>query len=59
MTTVIMQSSKFLSLAKAEGLSINQFLVVAAAKKMSAIKTLDSLESESKLSVGKSSLLFK
>ncbi len=36
-------------LAKAEGISINQFLVVAAAEKMSALKTVEYLESEVKL----------
>ena len=36
-------------LASAEGISINQFLVVAAAEKMSALKTQDFLESEAKL----------
>jgi len=36
-------------LAKAEGISINQFLVVAAAEKMSALKTVEFLESEAKL----------
>jgi hypothetical protein len=36
-------------LAKAEGISINQFLVVAAAEKMSALKTVEFLESEGKL----------
>lgn len=36
-------------LAKAEGISINQFLVVAAAEKMSALKTVEYLESEAKL----------
>lgn len=35
-------------LAKAEGISINQFLVVAAAEKMSALKTVEYLESEAK-----------
>lgn len=37
-------------LAKAEGISINQFLVVAAAEKMSALKTVEFLEAEAKLS---------
>lgn len=37
-------------LAKAEGISINQFLVIAAAEKMSALKTVEFLESEAKLS---------
>lgn len=37
-------------LAKAEGISINQFLVVAAAEKMSALKTVEYLESEARLS---------
>jgi hypothetical protein len=36
-------------LAKAEGISINQFLVVAAAEKMSALKTVEFLKSEAKL----------
>jgi len=36
-------------LAKAEGISINQFLVIAAAEKMSALKTVEFLESEAKL----------
>ncbi|MFK8077415.1 MAG: toxin-antitoxin system HicB family antitoxin [Granulosicoccus sp.] len=36
-------------LAKAEGISINQFLVVAAAEKMSALKTIEHLEVEAKL----------
>jgi len=36
-------------LAKAEGISINQFLVVAAAEKMSAPKTVEYLETEAKL----------
>lgn len=36
-------------MAKAEGISINQFLVVAAAEKMSALKTVEFLESEAKL----------
>lgn len=36
-------------LAKAEGISINQFLVVAAAEKMSALKTVEYLETEAKL----------
>ncbi|MFK7855565.1 MAG: toxin-antitoxin system HicB family antitoxin [Granulosicoccus sp.] len=36
-------------LAKAEGISINQFLVVAAAEKMSALKTVEFLESEANL----------
>jgi len=35
-------------LAQAEGISINQFLVVAAAEKMSALMTEDFLESEAK-----------
>ncbi len=38
--------SKIKELAKAEGISINQFLTVAAAKKMSAILTKDYLEKE-------------
>ena len=36
-------------LAKAEGISINQFLVVAAAEKMSALKTAEFLEAEGRL----------
>jgi len=36
-------------LAKAEGISINQFLIVAAAEKMSALKTVEYLESEAEL----------
>lgn len=36
-------------LAKAEGISINQFLVVAAAEKMSALRTVAYLETEAKL----------
>jgi len=35
-------------LAQDEGISINQFLVVAAAEKMSALMTEDFLESEAK-----------
>ncbi len=38
--------AKIKELAKAEGISINQFLVVAAAEKMSALLTEDFLESE-------------
>ena len=40
--------SKIKELAKAEGISINQFLVVAAAEKMSALLTEDFLENEAK-----------
>ena len=36
-------------LARAEGISINQFLVVAAAEKMSALKTAEFLEAEGRL----------
>ncbi len=36
------------NLAKSEGISINQFLVTAAAEKMSALLTLDYLEKEAK-----------
>ena len=36
-------------LAKAEGISVNLFLVVAAAEKMSALKTAEFLELEGKL----------
>lgn len=35
-------------LAKSEGISINQFLVTAAAEKMSALLTQDYLETEAK-----------
>ena len=38
--------AKIKELAKAEGISINQFLVVAAAEKMSALLTEDFLEKE-------------
>lgn len=38
--------AKIKELAKAEGISINQFLVVAAAEKMSALLTQDYLEKE-------------
>ena len=41
--------AKIKELAKAEGMSINQFLVVAAAEKMSALLTEDYLEQEAKL----------
>ena len=40
--------AKIKELAKAEGISINQFLVVAAAEKMSALLTEDYLEEEAK-----------
>lgn len=40
--------SKIEELAKAEGISINQFLVVAAAEKMSALLMEDFLENEAK-----------
>ncbi len=40
--------AKIKELAKAEGMSINQFLVVAAAEKMSALLTEDYLEQEAK-----------
>lgn len=40
--------AKIKELAKAEGISINQFLVVAAAEKMSALLTEDFLENEAK-----------
>lgn len=40
--------SKIKELAKAEGISINQFLVVAAAEKMSALLTEEFLENEAK-----------
>ena len=40
-------------LGKAEGISINQFLVVAAVEKMSALKTREFLESEAKLATRK------
>ena len=40
--------AKIKELAKAEGISINQFLVVAAAEKMSALLTEDFLEKEAK-----------
>ncbi len=40
--------AKIKELAKAEGISINQFLVVAAAEKMSAMLTEDFLENEAK-----------
>ena len=39
---------KLKELAKAEGVSINQFMVLAAAEKMSALATEDFLLSESK-----------
>lgn len=38
--------SKIRELAKAEGISINQFLVLAAAEKMSALLTEDFLKDE-------------
>ncbi len=41
---------KIKELAQTEGISINQFLVVAAAEKMSALMTEDFLEQEAKLS---------
>lgn len=41
--------TKIKELAKADGMSINQFLVVAAAEKMSALLTEDYLEQEAKL----------
>lgn len=41
--------AKIKELAQAEGISINQFLVVAAAEKMSALLTEDFLENEAKL----------
>lgn len=40
--------AKIKELAQAEGMSINQFLVVAAAEKMSALLTEDYLEQEAK-----------
>lgn len=40
--------AKIKELAQAEGISINQFLVVAAAEKMSALLTEDYLENEAK-----------
>ena len=40
--------AKIKELAKAEGISINQFLVVAAAEKMSALLTEDFLANEAK-----------
>ncbi|PZO60689.1 MAG: toxin-antitoxin system HicB family antitoxin [Phormidesmis priestleyi] len=40
--------AKIKELAKAEGISINQFLVVAAAEKMSALLTEDFLVNEAK-----------
>ncbi|MEL6491368.1 MAG: toxin-antitoxin system HicB family antitoxin [Cyanobacteria bacterium J06621_3] len=40
--------AKIKELAKSEGISINQFLVVAAAEKMSALLTEDYLEQEAK-----------
>ena len=40
--------------AKAEGVSINRSLVVAAAEKMSALKTTEFLETEAKLGARKS-----
>lgn len=40
---------KIKQLAQAEGISINQFLVVAAAEKMSALLTEDFLEREANL----------
>ena len=39
---------KIKELARSEGISINQFLVVAAAEKMSALLTQDYLEREAK-----------
>ncbi|MGB3292506.1 MAG: toxin-antitoxin system HicB family antitoxin [Phormidesmis sp.] len=42
--------SKIKELAKAEGISINQFLVMAAAEKMPALLTKDFLEHEAKQS---------
>jgi uncharacterized protein (DUF1778 family) len=39
---------KIKELAQSEGMSINQFLVVAAAEKMSALLTEDYLEQEAK-----------
>ena len=41
--------AKIKKLAKAEGMSINQLLVIAAAEKMSALLTEDYLEQEAKL----------
>lgn len=41
-------------LSKSEGISINQFLVVAAAEKMSALMTEDYLEAEAKIGKRKS-----
>ena len=40
--------AKIKELAQAEGMSINQFMVVAAAEKMSALLTEDYLENEAK-----------
>ena len=40
--------AKIKELAQAEGISINQFMVVAAAEKMSALLTKDYLENEAK-----------
>lgn len=40
--------AKIRELAHAEGISINQFLVMAAAEKMSALLTEDYLESEAR-----------
>ena len=40
--------SKIKELAKAEGISINQFLVLAAAEKMSALLTEDFLKDEAR-----------
>ena len=40
--------TKIKELAQSEGISINQFLVVAAAEKMSALLTEDYLEEEAK-----------
>lgn len=40
--------AKIKELARAEGISINQFLVVAAAEKMSALLTEDFLDNEAK-----------
>jgi uncharacterized protein (DUF1778 family) len=42
--------AKIKELAKAEGISVNQFLVVAAAEKMSALLTEDLLANEAKQS---------
>ncbi len=40
--------AKIKALAQSEGISVNQFLVAAAAEKMSALLTQDHLESEAK-----------